>query len=74
MGRIKKPKKVKLPKPAIKEKETREQKKSKRAIKKAKKAREKKINRTLGIVAIVLCFISSVLDVLIKLTNNKKDL
>ena len=61
-----------MPKPAIKEKETREQKKTRRAAKKAKKAREKKINRALGIVAVVLCFISSVLDVLIKLKNNKK--
>lgn len=68
MAGIKKPKKAKLPKPAIKEKGTG------RKNKKEKKARDKKINRMLGVVAIVICFISSVLDVFINLKNKKKDL
>jgi len=64
MGRMKKPKQPKLPKPAIKEKVTKEVKKKLKLDKKKQKAREKKINTMLGAVAIVLCLITSILDMI----------
>lgn len=68
MAKIKKAKLPKQPKPAFKEKVSREDKKLAKANKKRKKAMNKKIDRTLGIVAVILALISGVLDMI----NNKK--
>lgn len=66
MGGIKKPKKpkkVKLPKQAIKEKPSKEEKKLRKEIIKEEKILNKKINRGLGIFAVVLCVAISILDI-----------
>ena len=76
MGKLKKPKIPKQPKAPFKEKLPKEERPS-RAVRKAekkfikeelkrKKALEKKINRTISAFAVLLCIISSVLDVLIQ--------
>lgn len=61
MASIKKAKKAKLPKSPIKVKLSKSDK---------KKAREKAVNTALGVVAVILCVISSVLDVL---SNKEKE-
>lgn len=76
MSRIKKPKQAKLPgKPFKKEAAEKmgasgeERKLNKKMLKEAAKKKikmEKTINRALGAAAVILCIISSVLDVIIK--------
>lgn len=63
--KAKKPKKVKEPKKAIKYKLTKEQKKLLKEAVKHRKDIQKSINKAIGAVAIILCIISSGLDVLI---------
>ncbi|MBD5095396.1 MAG: hypothetical protein HDT40_00070 [Lachnospiraceae bacterium] len=63
--KAKKPKKVKEPKKAIKYKLTKEQKKLLKEAVKHRKDIQKSINRAIGVVAVILCIISSGLDVLI---------
>ena len=59
-----KPKKVKEPKKAIKEKPSREIKKLARAAKKADKVLKKNIDRKLAITAVLLALTLSVLDMI----------
>lgn len=72
--KAKAPKRVKLPKGAIKnisERDARKiAKRLKKADKKRDKKRDKKINGALGVVAVMLCMVSSVLDIIVK---NKKE-
>lgn len=73
MGGIKKPKKpkkVKLPKPAIKEKPSREEKKLRKEVKKEQKNINRRLERRLGACAILLCAASAVLDIV---ERNKKE-
>ncbi len=57
-------KKAKEPKKALKEKPSREIKKLARAAKKADKVLKKRIDRKLGITAVLLCLLLAVLDVI----------
>ncbi|MDE5873423.1 MAG: hypothetical protein K2H07_05865 [Lachnospiraceae bacterium] len=63
--KAKKPKRVKEPKKAVKYKLTKEQKKLLKEAVKHRKDIQKSINRAIGVVAVILCIISSGLDVLI---------
>ncbi len=71
----KKVKEPKLPKEPIKKKLTKEEKKlvkkTKKDLIKSAKLLNKKVNRMIGLLGVVLCLISSVLDVLI-IENKKK--
>ena len=76
MSKLKQPKQAKLPKKPFKNEEPREKrisgaekKLNKEMLKEAlkrKQKREKTINRSLGIAAVLLCIISSILDVIIR--------
>lgn len=72
--KAKAPKRVKLPKSAIKNISDRDARKIAKRVRKTEKKRQKKVNKklngALGIVAITLCMVSSVLDIIIK---NKKE-
>ncbi len=76
MAKIKKPKKPRAPKEPFKykvpkeEKPSKEEKKALKEIMKRKKAFQKRFDRSLGICAVILCIISSGLDVAIKNKNN----
>lgn len=73
--KAKAPKHVKLPRKAIKNISERDAKKIAKRLKKADKKRgkkrDKKLNGALGAVAITLCMVSSVLDIIIKKKNEK---
>ncbi len=62
--RAKPAKKAKEPKKAIKEKPSREIKKLAKAAKKAERVLKKRIDRKLGLAAVLLCLLLSILDVI----------
>ncbi|MDE6024372.1 MAG: hypothetical protein K2G45_02860 [Lachnospiraceae bacterium] len=67
--KAKKPKKAKAPKKAVKYKLTKEQKRLLKEAVKHRKDIKKAVTRYVSVLAVLLCIISSGLDVLI---NNKK--
>lgn len=73
MKKPKKPKKVKMPKPAIKEKPSKEEKKIRKEVKKEQKNINKKLDRSLGACAILLCAASAILDVIARNRQNNAD-
>lgn len=72
----KSPKKVKLPKEAIRHLSDRDARKIAKRVnkqdKKRKKAQNRQMNLALGITAVCVCVVSSVLDVIAARKNNKK--
>lgn len=72
----KSPKKVKLPKEAIRHLSDRDARKIAKRVskqdKKRKKAQNRQTNLALGITAVCVCVVSSVLDVIAARKNNKK--
>ncbi len=64
--KAKKPKRVKEPKKAVKYKLTKEQKKLLKEAVKHRKDIEKSVNKAIGVVAVILCIISSGLDVALR--------
>lgn len=72
MGNVKQAKRAKeakQPKPAFKDKD----KKSKKQLEKEQRLLDKKLERRLGFVAIFLCLISSVLDMLLRNKSRQED-
>lgn len=66
VAKMKQPKKAKKPKPINKVKLTREQKKLIKEKAKKRKALNKKLDGMIGAVAVILCIISSVLDLIVR--------
>lgn len=64
--KAKKPKRVREPKKAVKYKLTKEQKRLLKEAVKHRKDIEKSVNKAIGVVAVILCIISSGLDVALR--------
>ena len=79
MSKIKKPKKAKQPKKPFKvkvpkeERPSREVKKALKEASKRKKEFQKRLDKSLGVCAVILCIISSGLDIAIKNKKNKSE-